>query len=335
MGLLKNKTAQDFSSFSAALLVPPPANVEAAGLLIYLGREKIADSQRGGLRAYAFGGEHYLVNAQNEFPPQGEMGVFIQPPRTTGSTRRTPAAALIEVRPADSETPALSERRALAAGVASDSEGFDVGTVSLAALKPGYYSVTATLLGDGDQRIASAKDNFVLLGQSFPVMPWVYSRARGPFPNADNLFWLGTEHYLSRGYEEALASAEQALKLRDEPRSRLLEAQSLFALGRYEGAISAAKPLADAAGGREAAKVVAAAYAARKDWALALVYLDKLLAEATEVSVLNLAGECHLRLGRPEKALPLLQKSLEINPDQPAIKELERKAQAQSPAPSK
>jgi tetratricopeptide (TPR) repeat protein len=73
---------------------------------------------------------------------------------------------------------------------------------------------------------------------------------------------------------------------------------------------------------------MAADYAALKDWTSALAYLDKLLAEATEVSVLNLAGECHLNLGRPDQALPLLQKSLQIDANQPAVKALLEKARA-------
>jgi tetratricopeptide (TPR) repeat protein len=79
---------------------------------------------------------------------------------------------------------------------------------------------------------------------------------------------------------------------------------------------------------REAAKVLAAGYAALKDWASALGYLNKLLAEATEVSVLNLAGECQLNLGRPDQALPLLQKSLQLDPNQPTVKTLLEKARA-------
>ncbi|HUU38299.1 MAG TPA: tetratricopeptide repeat protein [Candidatus Desulfaltia sp.] len=49
-------------------------------------------------------------------------------------------------------------------------------------------------------------------------------------------------------------------------------------------------------------------------------------AEATELSVLNLAGECHLNLGRTDQALSLFQRSLEIDPDQPAVKALAEKA---------
>jgi GWxTD domain-containing protein len=329
-GLLKNKTAQDFSSFNALLSVPAPADNTPAGILLYLGREKMADNQRGGLRAFAFGGEHYLVNAQNNFLPGGELGVFVQFPEIPVDGGTTAGSVLVEVRAVDAGTVALSQRKTLAEAAVAGGEGFDCGTLPLAGLKPGYYSVSATLLGADDQKRASAKENFVLLSQGYPVVPWVYSRVHPSFPNADSLFWLGTQYYLSKRYPEALASAEKALTLRAEPRSRLLTAQALYALGRYEEALTAARPLADAAGGREAAKVMAAAYAARKDWTSALGYLEKLLTEATEVSVLNLAGECYVRLGQPEKALPLLQKSLEINPDQPAIKDMAQGAQAKT-----
>jgi hypothetical protein len=47
--------------------------------------------------------------------------------------------------------------------------------------------------------------------------------------------------------------------------------------------------------------------------------------QAAEISVLNLAAECYLNLSQPEKALPLLQKSLELNLNQARIKELEEK----------
>ncbi len=72
--------------------------------------------------------------------------------------------------------------------------------------------------------------------------------------------------------------------------------------------------------------MIALDYAGLKAWASALVYLEKLMQEATEVAVLNLAAECYLNLSQPEKALPLLQKSLQLDPSQPRIKELEAKA---------
>ncbi len=47
--------------------------------------------------------------------------------------------------------------------------------------------------------------------------------------------------------------------------------------------------------------------------------------QAAETIVFNLAAECYLNLSQPDKALPLLQKSLKLNPNQARIKELEEK----------
>jgi len=328
LGLLKNKTAQDFTSFSAPFMVPQPQENGPAGVLLYLSRETTGGGRSAGLRAFAFGDKHYLVNAQNEFLPPGEMGVFVQFPGAPAKANSRTAALLVEVRPADAEAIALSHKTPLEVADAAGGEGLDSGLFSLASLKPGYYSVEVSLLDGDGQKGASARGNFVLLSQVYPVLPWVYSRVHPAFPNAEHLFWLGTEYYLAKQYPQALESAEQALRLKAEPRSRLLSAQAHFALGRYQEALTAARPLAEAPGGSEAAKIMAAAHAGLKEWALAVAYLEKLMAEATEVSVLNLAGECYIHLGQSDKALPLLQKSLDIDPHQPAVKDMIRSAQA-------
>ncbi len=333
-GLLKNKTAQDFTSFSAPFTVPEKSDEGPAGVLLYLNRETSAAGRGAGLRAFAFGDRHYLVNAQNEFLPPGEMGVFVQFPGAPVKGNTRAAGLLVEVRSADADDVVLSHRTPLAEADAAGGEGLDSGLFSLAPLKPGYYSAEVSLLGGDGQKAASARGNFVLLSRVYPVLPWVYSRVHPPFPNADSLFWLGTEYYLAKQYPKALESAEQALKLKPESRSRLLSAQAHLGLGRYQEALTAARPLAEAPGGREAAKIMAAAHAGLKDWTSAVAILEKLMAEATEASVLNLAGECYLRLGQPEKALPLLRKSLDIDPDQPAVKDLERNAQAGIKPPS-
>ncbi|MDH4271479.1 MAG: tetratricopeptide repeat protein, partial [Candidatus Aminicenantes bacterium] len=159
-----------------------------------------------------------------------------------------------------------------------------------------------------------------------PVLPWVYAKGNPAFPNSQDLALLGTEYFLTRQYEKALTLAERALELKDDPATRLLLAKVLFALARHQDSLAVLKPLEATGISGEAAKVFAADYAALKDWSSALVYLEKLLAEATELSVLNLAGECHLNLGRPGQALSLFQRSLEIDPEQPAVKAMAEKA---------
>jgi GWxTD domain-containing protein len=328
LGLLKNKSAQDFTSFNALITVPPTGDPSAGGIILYHSRENMTGSQAGGLRAFAFGGRHYLVNARNDFAPKGEMGIFVQFPEMKGKEWPPRTSALIEVRAADSAAVSLSQRKNLAEVMTPGSEELDFGLFSLADLKPGYYSLEFSLVEGDSQKRASLKENFVLLAQAYPVSPWVYSRVHPPFPSADHLFWLGTEFFLTGQYPKALDLAERAVKLKDEPRSRLLLAQAFYGLHRYQEALTAAQPLAGGADFREALKIMAASYAGLKDWAGALVPLEKLLAEATEVSVLSLAGECYFHLNQPEKALPLLEKSLEIEPNQPAVKELLQRVEA-------
>jgi tetratricopeptide (TPR) repeat protein len=173
-----------------------------------------------------------------------------------------------------------------------------------------------------------AKENFVVLSQAAPVLPWVYAKGNPAYPNAPDMASISTEYFLTRQYEKALPLAELALKLRDDASTRLLLAKVLFALGRHQDSLNVLKSTEEAGLSREAAKVMAADYAALKDWTSALTYLERLMAEATETSVLNLAGECHLNLGRPEQATSLFQKSLQIDPNQPAVQALLERARA-------
>jgi GWxTD domain-containing protein len=328
-GLLKNKSAQDFTSFSAAIEVPEAGpGIRPSPLVLYHSREQLGERASGVLQAFTFGGVHYLVNARNEFPLQSEMGAFVQMFSAGKISFPAQSEVVLEVREADSRVTAFSQRKALSEVQTEDGEGLDTGTFSLATLKPGYYSAELSLIDEKGQMVLTVRENFVLLSQAAPVLPWVYAKGNPAFPNSQDLASLSTEYFLTRQYEKALTLAERALKLRDDAAARLLLGNVLHAIGRYQDSLDVLKP-AEAGGlSREAAKVMAADYAALKDWTSALAYLDKLLAEATELSVLNLAGECHLNLGRPDQALPLLQKSLEIDANQPAVKALLEKARA-------
>jgi tetratricopeptide (TPR) repeat protein len=130
---------------------------------------------------------------------------------------------------------------------------------------------------------------------------------------------------MTRKYERARNLLTQALKMRDQPKTRLLSAKSLYALKQYKDSLAVVFPVYHAIQNREAAKIIAVDYADLKDWSTALVYLEKLMEQAAETIVFNLAAECYLNLSQPEKALPLLQKSLKLNPNQARIKELEEK----------
>ena len=323
--LLKNKSAQDFTSWTSDFSVPDKR--EAFGpesLIFYLSSEKQGEEERN-LKAFSFSGMQYLVNTRNEFPPQGKIGVFWQIGRLGIEAVPDAASVLLEIRSSDLDAGvALSLERPLSEVLTGDGGGIDFEPFSLASLKPGYYQARIVVADERGQKIGSVEDNFILLAQPYQVLPWVYSRVHKSFPAAEHLVTLGTEYYLTGKYEDARRMAMQALKIKDEPGTRILLANSLFALKDYRESLEAALPAYEATISRDAAKVIAASHAGLGEWSSALVFLEKLMAEATEVSVLNLAAECYLNLNQPEKALTLLQKSLELNPDQPSItKQLE------------
>lgn len=326
-GLLKNKSARDFTSFNAVITVSEEeAGIRPGPLVLYHDQENLGERWPQALRAFTFGGIHYLINARNEFPPQSEMGAYLQIFKSPGLDIPEDSTVLLEIKPADTETSVLSRKKSLAEAITGGAEGLDTGPFSLAGLKPGYYSAELSLVAEDGRRILTARENFIILSQGAPVLPWVYARGNSAFPNARDLALLATEYLVTGQHEKALAQAERAMSLKDDPEIRFLLARILYALGRYQESLAALQPLEASGLSREAVKVAAADHAALQDWASALTYLEKLMAEATELSVLNLAGECHLNLGRPEQALSLFQRSLEIDPDQPAVKALVEKA---------
>jgi GWxTD domain-containing protein len=327
LGLLKNETARDFTSFNASLTVPEKnGEFRPGGLILYHSREKAGIDSGQGMQAFSFGGEHYLVNARNEFPPGAELGLYLQIPRLNSQTLGPRTSLRLEIRPADVESAVLSESRSLVGSLSASGDGVNFDRVSLAGLKPGYFSAELSLVAGNGRKIAEVRENFILLSEPFPVVPWVYARTRSPFPGAEHLSLLASEYYQAQRYDRALDLATQSLELKDDPANGLLRAQSLFALGRYQDSLTAAVPVYDATKSRDVAKVIAACYAAQRKWAESLVYLERLMADATEISVLNLAGECYVNLGQPELALPLLEKSLQLKPDQPAVRGLAEEA---------
>jgi len=277
------------------------------------------------LKAFSFDGVQYVVNAKNEFLPQESLGVYVQAEGLEEASADPQAVLRLEIHSLDDGSLVRDQKVSLAEVQSRPGGGTVFGPFALANIKPGYFSAEVSVVSGG-KTFASQKDNIILLSQSYPVLPWAYAKVHSPFPSPDQLRLLATEHFMARDYEKARGLLDQALKLKEDAQTRLLMGKSLFALNRFQDSLATTVPLYEATKSREAAKVIALDYTGLKDWATALIYLEKLMAEATEIGVLNMAAECHLNLGQPEKALPLIQKSLSLNPSQPAIRALEEKA---------
>ncbi len=328
--LLKNKTARDFSSFETAVSVPPVGPSGEAVLappLLFYARTPLPEAQKGSLKAFVFGGQQYLVGARNEFPASSDLGVFVQARNAAGLVPGAAPAFMLTLVSLDGGEAAGTFPLTDVTPDPNDAATLLVsGTASLKGVKPGYYRAEVSLTAPDGRDLLTEKEDFVVLGQPFPVVPWVYARLHGPFPGPEHLHVLGSQYFLKGEYARSREALDQVLARREDPAARLLLAKSLYGLGLYEDSLAHATTVYERTGDREAAKVIALDQAGLKDWSGALATLETLMAQATEVPVLNLAAECHLALGRPEQALPLIRRSLALVPGQPAVRALEEEA---------
>jgi len=149
------------------------------------------------------------------------------------------------------------------------------------------------------------------------------SRLHPAFPAPESLQILASQYFLSGQYEQTLRLGQKILGLKDDPETRLLMGKSLFALKKYAESAQILQPLYEASQNREAGKVLALDFYYLEKWPEAVAYLEKLLQEGTELSLLNLAAECYLKLDFPAKALLMIEKSLKLEPNQPQARKLE------------
>ena len=325
--LLKNKTAREFTSFEFRISIPVAGKARLSSPLLYHGRQPVAATPSANLSPFAVDGSQYLLGARNEFLPTETLGVFFQAWDLAALNLPGPPTFRMEIISADTGVSVGTFPLAGGAPSAGDPSTVPVtGTLPLADVKPGYYRAEVSAWSPAGQKVLSEGENFIVLAAPYPVLPWVYAKQHGPFPGPEHLTTLGAQSFLTKDYSRAHDLLTRAQSLKDDPVSRLLLAKTDYAQGRYRESLDLALPLFERAPDREIGKLLAVDYAALGDWASALGYLEKILSEATEISVLNLAAECYLNLDKPEKALPLLEKSLSLVPDQPVAKGLLDKA---------
>jgi GWxTD domain-containing protein len=328
--LLQNKTAKDFTSFQTEIFIPEKTSGPyLSDLLLYHSQRELTQSRTSNFKAFSFGGSQFTVNTENNFNIQEDMGIYCQLHNFTVMAGTGGSTVLLEIFSVNTMSPVLSQRKPLEDIFDSESGGINIGPISLSPLDPGYYRAEVSILDDSGKKSLTGRENFILLARPYPVLPWAYTKQYRTFPESGQLMILATQCFMTQKYEQAHSYLEQAMKLKDEPSTRLLLAKVLYALRKYQDSVSIVSPVYESVEQRESGKLLAANYAALKEWNTALSYLEKLLAKAKEISVLNLAAECYLNLNQPERALPLLRKSLELNPAQPSIKDLEEQTQKQ------
>jgi tetratricopeptide (TPR) repeat protein len=193
----------------------------------------------------------------------------------------------------------------------------------LAEFLPARYRVMASLWVAGKEA-ASETGEFDITHQETISRPWVYSKSLPDRGSPVYDFILGTELFNSGRLEEARTRLEKAHEKQPDSIDFAFNLANVYsALGEYAKIESVLLPFF---GRKETARyeffgLLGLAYQKRGEWGKAIEVLDKAVSSyGINTPLLNSLGECYSQLGKIREALTVLEKSLQLNPNQPEIK---------------
>ncbi len=192
-------------------------------------------------------------------------------------------------------------------------------------IPPGYYAVVAVLIDQDGREIDRQKKDFVVSTAGYLPRPWVHSNslldAGGP-ALIENI--LGRQWAAKGNLGAAVPRLEKAYQASPMTRSYAVDlARAYSDLDRKAEALDILQLFSAATEtDLELSVVLGETYLSLGRFQEGLGVFQRALASfGLSARVLNGIGECHLGLGQAEEALAAWRKSLEIEPDQPAIKD--------------
>jgi GWxTD domain-containing protein len=195
--------------------------------------------------------------------------------------------------------------------------------VALADFPPAHYTVRVSVAKDGAEIVSSAEEFDLSFTESIP-RPWFSSRILPPAGDPGYVEIVGAQLFNLGRFDEARVFLERAFQRKPESEDTAIGlAKVNLALG---DATTAASTLAPFLGRPQAAKYetyVLAGEALKRagEFDRAIELLDKGVAHyGVNAALLNSIGECYAGQGKTAEALAAFQKSLELSPDQPAVR---------------
>ena len=314
--LVKNEASKEFTSLEQTIRIPEKVQIEmTTPILAY--RVSPSESTEGKIKAFLLGSQQLYLQASRVFTSRDQLVVALQ---IFGLTPELKNKASLryqffkESQPFKEETYPVSEL-----GMLPDL----IKVFSLADFSPAHYFLNITLLIDGQEKL-TVKDEFDLTYLETLPRPWVLSRVLPPASDPYYGWILGNQLYNLGRLAEARKVLEPAMAKAPGNQDLAMELARVYVgLKDYEKAAKILDSFVSAEQGvrYETYFVAAQAFFNIGQYEKALNILDKAVAQhGTDIQLLDLIGDCYLKLGKKEEALAVWQKSLEINPEQPEVK---------------
>ncbi len=198
-----------------------------------------------------------------------------------------------------------------------------IDTFSLGDFSPSHYRVQASVLSDG-QEILSDSEDFDITHSESIARSWIYTKLMPPSQDPIYTYLLGTQLFNLDRIDEAKDHLEEAFHKRPDFLDFALNLSRIYLrLGEFKKIDEVLAPFLERL---ETPPYELLFIMGRTNQSLgkldrAIELFDQAVASfGININLLNSIGECYFQLGKPQEALVVWEKSLEINPNQPQIK---------------
>jgi GWxTD domain-containing protein len=313
--LLKNEVSKEFTSLEQNITVPEEDSVPRISPLILGYKVEMRDPSE--LSPFQLGKKQIFCQPNNIFQIQDKMFVFFQLLGMNSSSLQQ-SEVKYEILKDDEKLLSITKRPEEYEDTLSLNEAF-----SLQDFQPGYYQIVV-IVRDGEQDILIEKSYFEITPLSHIPRPWVYSKKLFPLSHPSYSFILGMQFFNKGQIDQARAYLEKAYK--SQPNSveySLSLARVYFILNDFENAKALLLAILESPEpSYNAYWLLGKTHQSLREFDQAIaIYNHTLSHYGMNTNLLNSLGDCYRALGKTEEALMVWNKSLEINPDQPEIKE--------------
>jgi GWxTD domain-containing protein len=312
---MKNLTTKEFASMEKDFVIPAEEKLGMSQLL--LANRKTDAASIAAYKPFLFNGSHLLPSPRNDFLVSDDLVVFFQ---LHGLTQDLGNNGSLEFSIFRREEKVLSKTLGLR-DLASLPNVIE--TFPLKGYAAAYYTIKAALLDSGKKEILTENGDFYITPQPSLPRPWVVSIPTAAGDDSPFLNELGRQYVQTGDLERALPLLAMAYqKNPDNTRFGIDYCQLLLQKKEFSKTKAIALPLVKAKSRFEFALPLGQACQGLGEFEEAISYFAETITHfGSNINAFNQIGECYFQLGNFAEALKAWQKSLEINPKQPRLKE--------------
>jgi tetratricopeptide (TPR) repeat protein len=310
--ILKNLATKDYTAAEREVVVPAiePGRPALGDLVLAYGHEG-AFAGSGPHRTFETGGREVYPAMENVFAIGSTMHAMVQC-FDQGSGRR------VRFRISKGDSTATEETGEVVEGVAFKE-------IPLLGLDSGYYTLLADLVDSEGTVLASRSAPLTVSPLNAIARPaFIYRHSFNVDAPGLVEMTIGNQLMASGRMEEAEAMLEKAVAADNPalPMARWRLATLVLYSRKADRALELLLPLEkDFPNEYEVVEGIGFSYYIQSDYDRARDYFERSATiRAPDTTILNALGDCHERLGNPERAKELYQRSLELNPEQGGVR---------------